>query len=566
MRISIGVNMISSSMRDKLIVFSVLVACTIFASWPMLLDGWFTSHDFFAHNYRFFAVLHEMRNGDFYPRWLSLALYGKGLPDLNFYSPAFYLWIAWLRMVGLTLTVALKLTCIVLFFVGALGIYQWLKKYTDTAGALISATLYLFIPYHFLDLYVRGALPEFAALALLPWLFHSIDLSFTNEERYRGVVGVSVFSAALILTHHLTTVMTIPFAAIYFGWHASTTRGARKMIFAALGPIIGAGLSAFYWLPAVTELRYLKYFKDPISVFDHFVYPHQWFNTVWNFGGSVPGPMDEMSFQIGTVLLCAVMLTTLVLPFMKKEITRFALLLLFLGLSGLFFTSEYSSFAFKIIYPFQLVQFPWRFLGLATLFFAAFCGFLTCALEGRRKPYRWLLLGVVVTGSLIFSIDQRTVASRSIVDVDESLEKYIKLGGSHVALEFLPKWANFDLNRELPPTPWVLPSHQKYENFEIKNSFISFDMNAYSPSYVVIPRFYFPGWNLTINDIPVNIQIDKTGFIAYSISAGNHHVRLWFGTTQSRVAGWAISLVSTLIILIFFLAKCKFSRTGGIVK
>ncbi|MDW7646495.1 MAG: 6-pyruvoyl-tetrahydropterin synthase-related protein [Desulfuromonadales bacterium] len=304
----------------------LLVGTAIFLS-PLASEGWFSSHDTPAHIHRIFATIYEMQQGHYFPRWLSLAAYGKGLPDLIFYSPAFYWLTGWINLLGIPLEWDLKIVCLTFSFIGGIGVYIWVGRYTDRIGSLISTTLYLFLPYRFLDLYVRGAIPEFAALSLLPWLFFSIDLSFSTKQRSQGLALAALSSASIVLFHHLSAIMVLPFATIYFLWHAATFRHEPKRILTAtVGPLVGAGLSAFYWLPVLMEMKYLLFFgdhvkiKNPLQVWDHFITPFQWFDTGWGVGLSVIGPNDGMSFQIGVVLGLIVILTTVSLIFMLRSV------------------------------------------------------------------------------------------------------------------------------------------------------------------------------------------------------------------------------------------------------
>lgn len=549
------------SLREMTAMLAMLLVGAAIAGSPLFGDGWFNSHDIYAHNYRIYATLQEMRGGDFYPRWLSLALHGKGLPDLNFYSPAFYLWIAGLRLLGTPLGLALKGTCLALFFLGGLGTYIWVRNHAGKSGGIVAATLYLFVPYHFLDLYVRGALPEFAALALLPWLFFAIDLSFSPAVAARGIAMTAGVSAMLVLTHHLSAIIIAPFVVLYYSWKTLVEKRDPHILWlSVLGPAGGIGLSAFYWLPVVMELRYLKYFDDPLSVFDHFVNPSQWFDLAWKFGGSIPGQDDEISFQIGLVLSCAIAVGVAMIPFTEKHLRRFGLFILSLGLFGLLLTSSYTVLLYKLAYPLQLVQFPWRFIGPATLFLAAFCGMIIANRLLNRPWCRYMVLCLVFTASIIFSMDQRSVTSRFNIDVDKSMEKYISLGGDHFASEFLPKWATFDPDQKLESIPLIVGGHGTIAELTVGNAVMSFVLTAEQPTYVIIPWFYFPGWALTVDDRPATIQVDQTGFVAFSTPAGVYRIQLRFGTTWPRIIGWMTAAVTSLALAALLFKNGKISE------
>ena len=64
-------------------VLLLLVILAAIASSPLRFEGWFHAHDSIAHLERLFAVSYNIRNGDLYPRWLSMACLGKGSPFTN---------------------------------------------------------------------------------------------------------------------------------------------------------------------------------------------------------------------------------------------------------------------------------------------------------------------------------------------------------------------------------------------------------------------------------------------------------------------------------------------------
>ncbi len=158
-----------------LFILLLLAILSLVSSVPLWSVDWFVSHENIDLIERVIAYTEEIRHGDIYPRWLSLTYYGKGSPFANFYSPGFYLLSAWLHSLGLPLLISLKIPATLLFFAGSWGMYLWTRPHFGNIGSVAAAIVYLFTPYHFVNIYVRGAFAEFAALAVLPYLFWAID-------------------------------------------------------------------------------------------------------------------------------------------------------------------------------------------------------------------------------------------------------------------------------------------------------------------------------------------------------------------------------------------------------
>jgi hypothetical protein len=235
---------------------------------------------------RALAAYHEIADGDLYPRWISTGYLGKGVPLFNFYPPAFSLLVAYAHALGVPLLLAAKLTIFLLFFVGGLGTYLWARPHLGSFPALVAGILYLYAPYHFVDIYVRGATAEFTSLAVLPYLFFAIDM-LIDRLSARGLAFLGVASAATVLSHFLGALVIAPFAAVYALARAVQTGGR----WIALGRIVaggalGAALSAFYWLPALVERDALsserreRAISSYYTYFLHFVHPKQWLDPV----------------------------------------------------------------------------------------------------------------------------------------------------------------------------------------------------------------------------------------------------------------------------------------------
>ena len=93
---------------------------------------------------------------------------------LNFYAPASYYVAEFLHLAGLGLPSALLSVGGVWLAVGTIGMYLFARDFyeAETPWPALTATAgYAYAPYLLSNLYVRGALPEVGAQALLPWIF-----------------------------------------------------------------------------------------------------------------------------------------------------------------------------------------------------------------------------------------------------------------------------------------------------------------------------------------------------------------------------------------------------------
>jgi hypothetical protein len=529
------------------------VACCV----PLMQEGWFGNHEEIRPVARALAAYYEVARGDLYPRWLSTGYLGKGIPLLNFYPPAFSLLVAWLHAAGVPMFLAAKLVIFALFFLGAWGFFLWTRKYLGDFGGLGAAVLYLFAPYHFVDVYVRGATAEFTSLAALPWVFHGIDLALERlSARALGVLAAG--AGAVVVSHFLSALMIAPFAVAYTLARLATSQGRlAAALRVAGGTLIGAALSAFFWLPALVERAALSaersrnVVRGYNSYLIHFVEPWQWFDTSWGFGDSLPpGYTDQMSFQIGIVLVATVGLCVLLVWRLARPVRRFVLLALALGLAAVWLTSEWSKVWYAALEPYALVQFPWRFLGPASLFLAAAGGGLFAALPARWRHAAPVAVALTAALSLALSSDQRAIRDvMPIPDERVAIEAAVaadpwaaKFGNED---EFLPKAADRRVANSMPGGPF--PQGLGIEIFNVREEGRDLVFDVVAPGahgVVVVPWHDFPGWRVSLDGKEWNHITGPEGLITFSVPAGRHAVLVHFGSTPPRRLGWALTGVA----------------------
>ena len=123
------------------------------------------------------------------------------------------------HLLGLGLTAAVKMAWALWFIVGATGIYRLARRWWGSAAALVAALAYTYAPYHLVDIYVRAAVAEFAALAIAPWVllsFVSVWETPTAVHAARAALALG----ALLLTHTMAPAIFGPLLAGFLAWKA----------------------------------------------------------------------------------------------------------------------------------------------------------------------------------------------------------------------------------------------------------------------------------------------------------------------------------------------------------
>ena len=104
-------------------------------------------------------------------RWVPDMGWGNGMPIFNFYGVATY-YAGGVLSYFVGFIGASKLLFFLSLILGSFGLYLLIRDLWGKYAGLTSAILYMFAPYKALDVFVRGALSESMALALIPFVFY----------------------------------------------------------------------------------------------------------------------------------------------------------------------------------------------------------------------------------------------------------------------------------------------------------------------------------------------------------------------------------------------------------
>ena len=358
----------------------ILIIITALAIAGLLNNQYFSIHDD-QHIARLYLLDQAIKQGNLYPRWVGGLGFNFGYPLFNFYPPLIYYVAELFHLIGFNLLWSLKLMIITGTFFSSIGMYLLGKRFFDKKTGLLSAALFIFFFYRAITIYIRGAWAEFFAMSILPFVFLGLDNIYRNNKK---PFLFSLSLGFLILAHPLIAFPTFFFIGLFFVYYFLSTKNRWQFIKNFLvGIFYAIGLSAFFWLPSFIERKYTLI--DTILTHElanykiHFVYPYQFWFSPWGYGGSIAGPSDGISFQLGKVHISLAFFSLLVFLFYflikkKKESIKIYIFLFFLLLFSLFMSSIYSQFLWDKIKYLWYLQFPWRFLTFSGIFISLIAG------------------------------------------------------------------------------------------------------------------------------------------------------------------------------------------------
>lgn len=531
---------------------------------PLLKPGFFSMHDD-TQVARVISMSRALSDGQFPVRWVADLGYGFGYPIFNFYGPLPYYFAGIFVLMGVTPLVATKIMfgvgIILLFFTTYILVSIFWGKW----AGLISGALALYAPYHAVQIYIRGAVGEFWASAFVPLVVLGFLWSAKADTRVKGIY-IGAFGIAMVILSHTISGYVVVGASIfysigYFFWALYHHIHFRKMhiISYILLIIFGLGISAFFWFPALLEMKYTNVVGQvggTANFRDHFVCLPQLWNSLWGFGGSQPGCIDGMSFKLGKIHLLIAAISFVMLlrtnKFKQKSLVYTGLTLLVVGI---YLVLPISTWVWQIIPGFSYIQYPWRFLSFVMLGIAVIAGGIGA--HSDRKIYHMGLIVIVVSiiGLNVKLFMPQYTTQQSDRDYQTLYE--LRYRASKVSDEYLPSGFIRPVGLSSIALDTIMPNGEATVS-KIKDTATDAIYRVSSPKETIIriQRASFPGWRYLVNQKEVNPTV-IAGIPEIMTPKGVSIIEIRFIDTPVRTVGNIVSLITSIGLFYYYVRHKK---------
>lgn len=554
-------------MKNKLkyVFIGAVIAMVFFLSCKDLFKrGYFSIHDDLQ-----VSRLYEMdlcfRDGQIPCRWVPDMGYGYGYPLFNYYPPLPYYFGELFYQIGFSFLDSTKIMFIAGYLFSTVLMFLFTRKLWGDWGGLLSSVLYLFTPYHSVDVYVRGAMNEHWALAFLPGVCWAVYEIVAGKNR-KFIPVMAIMFALLFLSHNLMALIFTPVIGIFallLIWLKKKSF-KEKIINLSFGGLWGFGLAAFFTLPVILEKKYVHVETMLMGYFNYLAHyvsiGKLLFTRFWGYGSS--GWLQEtgMPFQVGLPqwpLAILVFLLTITL-FLKKKTTKEYLILntyfLILFLSALFMVHPRSVFIWNRLPVLAYLQFPWRFLTLVIFSISVLGGGVIFLLKNKSAQLICSISIIILTIVLNVSFF-RVEKTFPMTDKDKlfSAKGWNKLQTDAI-FDYLPIYAKAPPGSPAPGKPKIKEGTAVTTEIKKGSNYYSFNINVEKETEVQIPVYDFPGWKVFIDGKLSQVNHDNfLGLITVNIPQGEHFVKLKFKNTFIRSFGDILSLISWLVLSAFVL-------------
>lgn len=550
----------SHKIKEKMVSFLFLVFISLIPLRALGHSGMFKSHDGELHIARLASFYKSFAEGNFFPRWGANFNYRLGNPTLMFLYPLpNYLGLPFV-IFGLSFIDTVKILFALGFIFSGVFMFLLLSHFFSAKGAFLGSVIYLFSPYRFVDIYVRGALPEHLFFMLMPLSLFFLVVYLKKPSRLYFLIS-SFLVAFLIFDHIACSLIYLPFIFIFL-WIVFLKRKTnliRTLILIVFPFITGLLFVAFYWIPVVMERKYIhiNLINNQQFSLSHLVNLTKLIFPSWGYND--PRFTDGLSLQIGFVNLL-VFVIFLMLFFLKKTVrTKFNLYLLIVYLISIFLMTDYSKFIWLSNNFLFSIHFPWRLLIMIVFISSFFAAIVYDGLFAKNKSEKimdFVLIGVMFI-SLALTFNYQKPLSFFIKSDDFYLNDYIAFESFG---ETLPKWTAFTLYNGYKNYLEVIEGEAEITNVLRKSELHKYLVDVKSENVHLLENtLYFPGWNVYDNGRRITNLIEfqdpnYRGLITFRLGYGQHEILVKFENTKVREISKLISLtsISAFGILLLF--------------
>lgn len=532
----------------------------------LLPQGIPEGHDLTYEIVRVAEYVNTLKDGGLPARWSANLAGGYGEPIFNFFPPVFLSVAGVLVFFGTSIITAIKIAILIFTVVGGVGMYLFASKFYGRAGSLLSGCLYIFAPYHMIDVYIRNAYAEYAACSLAPYVFWAIARICHENNAIKInnalLLPLAISGCLFALSHNLSLMMYIPLFALFYLVGFALTKDWRSLSTLWAGILLAFCLSAFYILPILFEKEYIQLWQLTVGRFDVF----QNFTTLtslfWGGGCSSISPFSLILMLLATAAIIIKWRN-------MSRIVQTTLCLFWVFLLGLLFLMTPASvFIWKRLPFMHIIQFPWRLLSPATFVLCFLAGSITFLLSEKfviQRLMPTILLLFSVSALVIFNHAAKSAEYLVVDDTELAPSRISRLNlRATVLTEYRPRWASSQLKLSYPGLGLTV-FDQSAQVQEIASEGIKqeYQLSLPRPSKVMANIHYFPGWTILDNGHVLTFKVTPQGLMTFDLSPGDHNVQLVFCNTPVRAVGNFISILGVLGLLGLSLLRVNAGKARG---
>lgn len=556
-----------------------LVSLGLFSILPFFNQGFFSMHDD-TQVARVHQMTQAIADGMFPVRWVKDLGFGYGYPIFNFYAPLPYYVGSLFTIFSSNALLATKASFVFAIVLSGVTMFYFVQSFFSRTSALVSGLVYLYFPYHAVNIYIRGNLNEVYAYAFLPLVLlgffklYYLEKSSKYKDYLKWIVLFGASIALVVVSHNLTALMLGFILSVLSIILLFTSKNKLRLLSVyIISGVLALGLSAFYWVPAIFEMGYTNVMSQvggTADYRDHFVCLSQLWNGIWGFGGSGPGCVDGMSFKLGKINVLFTAISVLLFSailFLKVKTKYFVLQfsMLYLLFFSVFMTLPYSKLVWDLIPGLEFLQFPWRFLNFAALGISFATGLIVYYVLLLLNKKLSLFLALLIIAATIFFNYKLFVPQTYYHERDNffySDREYINFEASSLTFEYMPKdFRKPESKSDVPQNViQVEDGSAKVSINEYKTGYLSADIESNSQMTLHLNIAYFPSWQIFVDGSRVIPKTTDNG-MHLEMGEGRYSLEAKFMQTTLQKTSNIVSIVSLITLATLLIYTNRVHKT-----
>ncbi len=540
---------------DWLIIIFIIIL-SIFTLKDLLRVGYYTSHDGLHQVARLYHFDKAFRDGQIPPRWAGDLLNGFGYPLFEFsYQLPWYI-AEPMYLSGISVFDSIKYTFILGFVLSGITMYFFQRELYGRLAAFVGSIIYLYAPYRFSNIFVRGAIGDATSFIFPPLLFLSLyKLKKLNQIDWKWLSLGSIALTGILLSHAMIFLFFTLSIVLYFIFFIIFRQVKRNLLLSGIFLVLMTiGLSAYYLIPSITEKSLTKFddIMGPVYIGNSFVNFKSLLYSSWGYG-TVDAREGAMSLQIGITQWFIFILAFLMIVFFffkrKKTASKNnlmeAVFFLLLFVISILMTQPVSLIIWKLISRFAVIDFTFRILSITVFSASILSGFIV-----SRFKYP-LILAVFIIG-LAFYANRNNLRINKILDwpLDLILKSEITTNSND---EYTPKWINsHDVKKPIPKVEFT-DNEAKIVIKKTKSNYLDFDIDVLKKGLVKINTVYYPGWIALVNGTRKDIIYESSGFMEIPLEIGHYDIQAKFIETPLRKLSDMITIITAVLIVVILI-------------
>lgn len=438
-------------------------------------------------------------------------------------------------------------------FLSSILLYIFLRFYVGFYPAIAATFIFHFAPYRIMNVYIRGALPEFWASVFIILTLISLHMAL-YERKFYGFILLSLSTGFLLLTHPFMFIVSIFLFLPYVTWLLYRNKkyfiGQSFILFVMTG--LGFGIASYFLLPLFLEIKYL-YYGSTNNHFatGHFLSMKNFFTEAWPyFTKNDIGPRGH--YHIGGLFEGVLLLISSIVILLKtaKNHSSHTLFIIMTIVSWVYilFMLQLSEFIYKNFSVLGNIQHPWRMMTGYIIAVSISTGFLLNLVTVKKNLQAFILVVIVfVIGILripqLYGKNYTLYPEKNYFITDDNMH------GTQMNTVWMGEVRDYPYKKNKIE---IIEGQGKIIDLKVGNSYREYKINAKTDVNIVDYTFYFPGWKVYVDGNIKDIQFQDPnyrGVITYQISEGSFSVFSRFERTKPRIFGETFSVVSIFFLI-----------------